>query len=149
MHCPYCKYHHTEVAETRAAEDGTNTRRRRGCVKCGKRFTTYERIENIALNVIKRDGKRQQFDREKLRNGLLKSCEKTKISAIQINEIVEDVEKRMRGGDTLEIESQKIGRIVATRLKRLDKIAYIRFSSVFKRFVDLEELEKELHKLIK
>lgn len=149
MNCPYCSHTHSEVNETRVAEDGTHTRRRRSCTKCNKRFTTYERVENVGLVVIKRDGTRKQFDREKLRTGLLKACEKTTISVDQITELVDDIERALRARDSVEVESKKIGQMVATRLKKLDKIAYIRFASVFKRFVDLEEFEKELHKLIK
>lgn len=149
MFCPYCNHPHTEVTETRVAEDGTNTRRRRSCIKCHKRFTTYERVENITLLVIKRDGTRQRFDREKLRLGLQKSCEQTKVSQENIDKIVDEIERKIRNEDTLEIESQKVGQMVATQLKRIDKIAYIRFASVFKRFVDVEDFEKEVQKLTK
>lgn len=149
MHCPYCNHPHTEVAETRVAEDGTNTRRRRSCAKCHKRFTTYERVENITLMVIKRDGTRQRFSREKLRLGLEKSCEQTKVSQENISKIVDEIERKIRNEDTLEIESQKIGQMVASQLKKIDKIAYIRFASVFKRFVDVEDFEKEVKRLIK
>lgn len=149
MQCPYCRSTETEVVETRVSEDGTNIRRRRTCVSCGKRFTTYERIENVTLIVKKNDGRREQFDREKLRSGVIKACEKTNVSLEQINEIVDDVERELMGEDTVEIEGKKIGQMVAVRLKKIDKIAYIRFASVFKRFVDLEDFEKELKKLIK
>jgi len=101
------------------------------------------------LIVIKRDGKRERFDREKLRGGLLKSCEKTTVSLDNINDIVDTIERKLRNEDTLEVESQKIGQIVATHLKKIDKIAYIRFASVFKRFVDVEDFEKEVQRLIK
>ena len=149
MQCPYCRSTETEVVETRVSEDGTNIRRRRTCISCEKRFTTYERIENITLIVKKNDGRREQFDREKLRSGVIKACEKTNVSLEQINEIVDDVERELKGGETVEIEGKKIGQMVAVRLKKIDKIAYIRFASVFKRFVDLEDFEKELKKLIK
>lgn len=149
MQCPYCKSTESEVVETRVSEDGTNIRRRRTCASCAKRYTTYERIENVALIVKKRDGKRQQFDREKLRLGILRACEKTKISADEINNIVDEIERELISGESVEVEAKKIGQLVASRLKRLDKIAYIRFASVFKRFVDLEDFEKELKKLIK
>ena len=149
MQCPYCRSTETEVAETRVSEDGTNIRRRRTCISCEKRFTTYERIENITLIVKKNDGRREQFDREKLRSGVIKACEKTNVSLEQINEIVDDLERELKGGETVEIEGKKIGQMVAVRLKKIDKIAYIRFASVFKRFVDLEDFEKELKKLIK
>ncbi|OIP57174.1 MAG: transcriptional regulator NrdR [Candidatus Levybacteria bacterium CG_4_9_14_3_um_filter_36_7] len=149
MECPYCRSSQTEVVETRVAEDGSNIRRRRTCISCAKRFTTYERIENITLIVKKKDGRREQFDREKLRTGIIKSCEKTDVSLDQINTIVDDVERELKGSETVEIDGKKIGQMVSVRLKKIDKIAYIRFSSVFKRFVDLEDFEKELKKLIK
>ena len=149
MQCPYCKSTDSEVVETRVSEDGTNIRRRRNCIACGKRYTTYERIENITLIVKKKDGRREQFDREKLRQGLMKACEKTTVSLESINNIVDETERELISGESVEIEAKKIGQMVAQKLKKLDKIAYIRFSSVFKRFVDLEDFEKELKRLIK
>ena len=149
MNCPYCKSADSEVVETRVSEDGSNIRRRRTCVSCGKRYTTYERIENITLIVQKKDGKREQFDREKLKSGVMKACEKTTVSMESINNIVDETERELMSGESVETDAKKIGQIVAARLKKLDKIAYIRFASVFKRFVDLEDFEKELKKLIK
>ena len=149
MQCPYCKSKDSEVVETRVSDDGTNIRRRRNCSSCGKRYTTYERIENVTLIVKKRDGRREQFDREKLRTGLMKACEKTKVSVEAINNIVDEVERELISGESVEAEGRRIGQMVAQKLKKLDKIAYIRFSSVFKRFVDLEDFEKELKRLIK
>lgn len=148
MQCPYCKSSETEVVETRVAEEGINIRRRRTCSSCGKRFTTYERIENITLIVKKNDGRREQFSREKLRSGIIKACEKTKVSLEQINKIVDDIERELMTGDSVEIEGKKIGQMTAVRLKKEDKVAYIRFASVFKRFVDVEDFEKELKRLI-
>jgi transcriptional repressor NrdR len=118
-------------------------------LSCGKRYTTYERIENVTLIVQKKDGKREQFDREKLRTGIMRACEKTTVSAEQINNIVDEIERELISGDSIEVEAKKIGQMVATKLKKIDKIAYIRFSSVFKRFVDVEDFEKELKRLIK
>lgn len=148
MKCPYCGSKDTEVVETRDSEDLETIRRRRACIKCEKRFTTYERVENVNLVVIKKDGKRQQFDRDKLRSGIIRSCEKTSVSMDDIEKIVTEVEMELRGADSVEVESKKIGQMVSARLKKLDKIAYIRFSSVFKRFVDIEDFEKEVKKLI-
>lgn len=148
MKCPYCGSKETEVVETRDSEDLETIRRRRNCIKCEKRFTTYERVENINLVVIKKDGRREQFNRDKLKNGIIRSCEKTTVGLDDIEKIVTEVERELRGGDSVEIESKKIGQMVAVRLKKLDKIAYIRFSSVFKRFVDIEDFEKEVKKLI-
>lgn len=149
MKCPYCGNSETEVVETRDSEDLETIRRRRACLKCEKRFTTYERVENIALVVIKKDGKREQFNRDKLKSGILKSCEKTKVSLEKIEKIVAEIERELRGGDSVEIDSKKIGQMVANKLKKIDKVAYIRFSSVFRRFVDVEDFEKEVKRLIK
>jgi len=149
MQCPYCESTETEVVETRVSEDQTNIRRRRTCLKCTKRFTTYERIENVTLIVKKKEGRREQFDREKLRSGLIKACEKTSVSLDQINGAVDEIERELKSGETVEIEAKKIGQLVANKLKKIDKIAYIRFASVFKRFVDVEDFEKEVKKLIK
>lgn len=149
MHCPYCNSDQTEVVETRVSDEGNNIRRRRLCSTCKKRFTTYERIENITLLVKKRDNRTEQFNREKLKGGILKSSEKTSVTPKDVEEIVDDVERELLGGETVEIESTKIGNIVAARLKKIDKVAYIRFSSVFRHFVDVEDFEKEVKKLIK
>ena len=149
MKCPYCGLSEIEVVETRDSEDLETIRRRRECLKCEKRFTTYERIENINLVVIKKDGRREQFDRDKLKRGIIRSCEKTKVSMQDIERIVTEIERELRGESGVEVDSKKIGQMVATRLKKIDKVAYIRFSSVFRRFVDVEDFEKELKKLIK
>lgn len=149
MKCPYCGSKETEVVETRDSEDRDTIRRRRACLKCEKRFTTYERIENVNLVVIKKDGKREQFDRDKLKRGIMRSTEKTSVTLDDIERIVTEIERELRGADSVEIDSKKVGQLVATRLKTIDKVAYIRFSSVFKRFVDIEDFEKEVKKLIK
>ncbi len=148
MKCPYCHHQDTEVIETRDSEDLPVSRRRRSCPKCEKRFTTYERVETVPLTVIKKDERRETFDREKLQRGIWKASGKTKIKAEDIDRIVGEVERELIGGDSTEISSKKIGELVAKRLKKLDKIAYIRFSSVFKRFVDVEDFEKEVKKLL-
>ncbi|OGH14922.1 MAG: transcriptional regulator NrdR, partial [Candidatus Levybacteria bacterium RIFCSPHIGHO2_01_FULL_37_33] len=142
MKCPYCGSSEIEVVETRDSEDLETIRRRRECLKCEKRFTTYERVENINLVVIKKDGRREQFDRDKLKRGIIRSCEKTKVSMEDIERIVVEVERELRGADSVEVDSKKIGQMVAQRLKKIDKVAYIRFSSVFRRFVDVEDFEK-------
>ncbi|MDZ4228508.1 MAG: transcriptional regulator NrdR [Candidatus Levybacteria bacterium] len=149
MKCPYCGSNETEVVETRTSEDVDTIRRRRECLRCEKRFTTYERIENINLVVIKKDGKREQFDRDKLKRGIARSCEKTTVSIEQIEKIVSEIERELRSAESVEVESKKIGQMVAIKLKKIDKVAYIRFSSVFKRFVDIEDFEKEVRRLIK
>ena len=149
MKCPYCGSKEIEVVETRDSEDLATIRRRRECLTCEKRFTTYERVENINLVVIKKDGRREQFDRDKLKRGIIRSCEKTKVSMEDIERIVTEIERELRGADSVEVDSKKIGQLVAVRLKKIDKVAYIRFSSVFRRFVDVEDFEKELKRLIK
>ena len=148
MKCPYCAQTTTDVIETRDSEDLTVTRRRRHCVRCTKRFTTYERVEHVPLTVIKKDDRRETFDREKLKRGIWRASGKTTIKAKNIDTIVDEVERELIGGDSTEILSKKIGDLVAKRLKKLDKVAYIRFASVFRRFVDAEDFEKELKKLL-
>lgn len=147
MHCPYCGNKESEVVETRESSDLDTIRRRRSCLACGKRYTTYERIENVQLVVIKKDSRREQFSREKLKSGLLKACEKTIIPTDIIETVVTEIERELRGLGSLEVESKLIGEMVAKRLKKLDKVAYIRFASVFKRFVDVEDFEKEVQRL--
>lgn len=149
MRCPYCGHHETEVIETRDSEDLETIRRRRACLKCEKRFTTYERVENVNLYVIKKDGKREQFERDKLKRGILKACEKTTVAMEEIEKIVTEIERELRSADSVEVESRKLGQMVANKLKKIDKVAYIRFASVFKRFVDVEDFEKEVQRLIK
>lgn len=145
MKCPYCGNSETDVVETRDTEGAT--RRRRGCKQCEKRFTTYERVENIDLVVIKKDGRREKFDREKLRRGLIKSTEKRPISNETIGEILNEIEQELRSKDTTEISSRTIGNIVLRKFKKLDKVAYIRFASVYLDFDDLKDFEKIIEKL--
>jgi len=147
MLCLFCQNKDTEVIETRISEEGSVIRRRRQCLKCKKRFTTYERVEDLPILVIKRDGRRERFDPEKLRRGILKATEKTTITTDQIDDIISRVEAEVRQNDNTEIDSKLIGNLVAKQLKKTDKVAYIRFASVFRRFVDLDEFEKELKKL--
>ena len=148
MKCPYCNFENTDVLETRDSEDLTVTRRRRNCSKCEKRFTTYERVESVLITVIKKDERRETFDREKLRRGLWRASGKTTIKAEDIDRIVNEVERELISGDTTEVQSKKIGELVAKRVKKLDKIAYIRFASVFRQFVDIEDFEREVKKLL-
>ena len=142
MFCIFCKHTDTEVIETRVSDDGTTIRRRIQCPKCERRFTTYERVEELPILVIKRDGSMERFDREKLRNGVLKATEKTKVTADQVEKVLTSVEQELKEKDSTEIESGIVGNLVAKYLKKIDKIAYIRFASVFRRFVDVEDFEK-------
>ena len=148
MKCPYCVSSDTEVIETRDSEDLTVTRRRRHCPKCEKRFTTYERIESVPLTVVKKDKRRETFEREKLMRGIWRASGKTSVKAEDVERIVNEVERELIGGDGTEIQSKKIGELVAKRLKKIDKIAYIRFASVFRRFVDVEDFGREVKKLL-
>ena len=148
MYCVFCKNTDTEVIETRLSEDGSSIRRRRLCPRCQKRFTTYERVEELPILVIKRDARRERFNRDKLRNGILKSCEKTNVTAEDVERIIAFLEKEIKSMESTEIESKIIGNLIAKQLKKIDKIAYIRFASVFRRFVDVEDFEKEVKKLL-
>lgn len=147
MKCLFCQFNNTDVIETRVSENRTTIRRRRSCPKCKKRYTTYERVEELPILVVKRDDRRERFDREKLLRGILKAVGKTTVTAGQVEEIVTNIESEVTSKGNTEIPSTEIGDIVARALKDIDKVAYIRFASVFKRFVDVEEFEKELRKL--
>ena len=130
-------------------ENDEVTRRRRECLECQKRFTTYERIEQINLFVIKKDGRREPFDRAKIEKGLIRACEKRPVSYEKIQETVSMIENTLRNEDTVEIPSKKIGNLVMRQLKKLDKVAYIRFASVYKEFEDIDSFEKEINKIAK
>lgn len=142
MLCPYCIRDQTSVLESRDSEDGTVTRRRRKCLKCSKRFTTYERVEVIDLKVVKKDGSLESFDREKIRKGIQLACEKRDVSEEEIEKVVDDIELRLLNRKSTEISSSDIGRMVLTRLKKLDKVAYLRFASVFLEFESVGEFKK-------
>jgi len=147
--CPFCAHQETKVVDKREGSDGKTTRRRRECLKCARRFTTFERVQTLDLLVIKKDGKREVFDRVKLRGGIIKACEKRPISAQEVEKILDQVEADLRKKNTNEVSSKKIGELVIRRLKKLDEIAYIRFASVYRQFADLSDFEKELAKLSK
>ncbi|HDD72480.1 MAG TPA: transcriptional repressor NrdR [Candidatus Aenigmarchaeota archaeon] len=147
MKCPYCNYPETKVLDKRETGDMGVTRRRRECLKCGKRFTTYERVETVALTVVKKDGRRESFDRNKIIAGILKACEKRPISRDEIERIVDEIEAKLRMCKTIEVSSKDIGELVMRKLKKLDKVAYIRFASVYKEFEDLNSFHEELKKL--
>lgn len=148
MLCPFCSHEQSKVLETRDSPDLASTRRRRECLECEKRFTTYERIETEPLLVEKKNGKIEQFDRGKLKGGLIKAAEKTQVTHDQVEGIIDEIERLLRREEEVEIESRRIGDLAAAELKKIDKVAYIRFASVFKRFVEVEEFERELKKLL-
>lgn len=145
MKCPYCGNEETDVIETRDGEG--STRRRRGCKNCQKRFTTHERVENVGLIVIKKDGRREQFSREKLKKGLISATEKRPIGTDLIDSIVDEIEQELRSKDTTEIGSKTVGNLVLKKLKKVDKVAYLRFASVYLDFESLEDFEKMIDKL--
>lgn len=149
MICPFCAHDATKVLDKREGISGKETRRRRECQKCGRRFTTFERVETLDLLVVKKDGKREIFDRGKLRGGIIKSCEKRPISADSIEKVVDEIESELRKGAKSEVSSKIVGELVTKRLKKLDKIAYIRFASVYRQFADIGDFENELAKLSK
>jgi transcriptional repressor NrdR len=147
MKCPFCSHKDTQVVESRETGEDI-TRRRRECLKCKKRFTTYEKLENINLRIIKKDGNREMFDREKVRKGFLRACEKRPITIEQIDKAVDEIEKSLRNKGLKEVKSSAIGDLVMKYLKRMDSVAYIRFASVYRAFQDIGEFEKEV-KLLK
>lgn len=149
MRCPYCNYEETQVIDTRETENLEATRRRRECLKCSKRFTTYERVEEAEIVIVKKNGRRERFERKKVLDGILKACEKRDISLEKIEKIVDEVESDLRKRDSVEVESRVVGELVMKKLKTLDKVAYIRFASVYKEFEGLEKFEEELEKLMK
>lgn len=149
MKCPYCNYEETQVIDSRDTENLEATRRRRECSKCNKRFTTYERLEEADIVVVKKEGKRERFERQKVINGILKACEKRPISLEKIEKVVDEVESDLRKRDSVEVDSKIIGNLVMKKLKSLDKVAYIRFASVYLEFEDLTRFEEELDKLQK
>lgn len=146
--CPFCGEPESRVIDSRPVEDGSVIRRRRECLNCGRRFTTYERIESPTILVIKKDGRREIFDREKIVRGLLKACEKRPIPRERIEEIADEIEAELRAEGRKEVTSKEIGEKVMEALKELDKVAYVRFASVYREFTDLSHFIKELETLL-
>lgn len=149
MLCPFCAHLEDKVIDSRESKEGNNIRRRRECLACQKRFTTYERIEEIPFMVVKKDGRRERFDRQKILNGLLKACEKRPVPIPKLAELVDQVESAMMGESERELSSTAIGEILMARLRELDKIAYVRFASVYRDFQDEEAFFNEIRRLIK
>jgi transcriptional repressor NrdR len=148
MRCPSCGYKGTNVMDSRLNSDGTSIRRRRKCSKCKERFTTYEHIEKVPLMVVKRDGRRQPFDRARVLNGLIKACEKRPVSVEQIETVVDDIEHAIRRKYDREIYSEDIGEMIMTRLSVLDEVAYVRFASVYRQFRDVNQFMNELQMIL-
>lgn len=149
MNCPYCNYQESKVIDSRKTDDGNAIRRRRECEECKKRFTTYEKIEQINLIVVKRDGTREYFDKEKILKGIMRSCSNRPISLEVMEGIVSDIEKELLGTLNREVGSEIIGEMVMDCLRDLDEVSYVRFASVYRQFKDLDSFMSELKKLMK
>ena len=149
MKCPFCGHSDSKVIDSRPTEDGISIRRRRECVECGKRFTTYEQLESFPLLVVKKDGRREAFDKTKLTDGVAKACQKRPVSAASIEKLVNDVEQTVRSGMEREVSTEKLGEMVMDRLRDLDEVAYVRFASVYRQFKDVNTFYDELNKLIR
>jgi transcriptional repressor NrdR len=148
MRCPFCGHTEGKVVDSRSSKEGDAIRRRRECLKCDRRFTTYERIEEVAQMVIKKDGRREAFDRWKIKSGILKACEKRSISLEQVESLIDDAERTLFNTTEHEVATEAIGIAVMDRLRRLDQVAYVRFASVYRQFKDLNEFMDELKTLL-
>ena len=149
MKCMFCGHLESKVVDSRSAEDGTIIRRRRECLNCGKRFTTYETVENTPILVIKSSGARQAFDPNKLKLGIIKACEKRPVPLGKIDQLVEDIQKKIYNSLAQEISSKEIGEMVMAGLKEIDEVAYVRFASVYRSFTDISSFLSELEKMVK
>ncbi len=149
MKCPYCSHMEDRVIDSRPTDEGSAIRRRRECIKCLKRFTTYEKIESLPLMVVKKDKTRQSFNRDKLLNGLLRACEKRPISVDQLEKLVDGIESQIYNSLRREITTNEIGEMVMSNLKNMDEVAYVRFASVYRQFRDINTFMDELRKLLK
>ncbi|AGK55165.1 MAG: nrdR [Bacillus sp. (in: firmicutes)] len=149
MKCPSCQYHNTRVLDSRPVDDGKAIRRRRECEQCGYRFTTFEKVEEIPLIVVKKEGTREEFNREKILRGLIKACEKRPVALKELQDITQEVEKELRNQGVSEIKSDMIGEMVMDRLAKIDEVAYVRFASVYRQFKDINVFIEELKELIK
>lgn len=149
MKCPYCNEADTKVIDSRPAEDNSSIRRRRQCERCGKRFTTYEKLETMPLMVIKKDNSREAYDRSKIEAGIIQSCHKRPVSTQQINSVIDEIENRVFNIEEKEVPTSVIGELVMDKLKELDEVAYVRFASVYREFKDVNTFMEELAKLLK
>lgn len=148
MKCPFCSYEESKVIDSRPADDGERIRRRRECLKCSRRFTTYEVVETIPIIVVKRDKSREPFDRNKLLGGMLRACEKRPVSLDKIESVVAEIERKLQNSLDREITSQAIGEYAMDSLKDIDEVAYVRFASVYRQFKDINTFMEELSKLL-
>ena len=148
MNCPFCNTPDTKVIDSRPTEEGQAIRRRRECESCGKRFTTYEKVEEVLFMVVKRDGTREQFDRAKILNGIIRACQKRPVTLEQMEAIVVDIERSLSSQMEKEVSTEFIGNAVMEHLKNLDQVAYVRFASVYRKFTDVETFVSEIEKLV-
>ena len=148
MKCPFCNYPDSKVVDSRPTDEGTSIRRRRECLRCFKRFTTYETVERLPLMLIKRDGTREPYDRNKLLSGVMKACEKRPVPQARLEQLVDTVEQRLFGTLETEVSSQKIGEMVMQELKNVDEVAYVRFASVYRQFKDINTFLAALNSLL-
>ena len=148
MKCPFCAYLESKVVDSRPADEGASIRRRRECLSCHKRFTTYETMESLPLMVVKKDGSRQSFDRNKVLSGLIRACEKRPVSFDTLESIATDIEQSLQNDMDREIPSTRIGELVMERLKKVDEVSYVRFASVYRQFKDINTFMRELNKLL-
>ncbi len=148
MKCPFCGYEESKVIDSRPTDEGERIRRRRECLKCAKRFTTYEMIESLPIIVIKKDGSRETFDRQKLLTGMLRACEKRPVSIETLDHAITDIETVIQNSLDREVSSDKIGELVMEKLKDIDEVAYVRFASVYRQFKDINTFMTELNKLL-
>ena len=148
MKCPFCGHPESKVVDSRPSDEGTSIRRRRECLECHKRFTTYETMESLPLMVVKKDGSRQSFDRNKVMNGLIRACEKRPVSFSTMEEIVNEIEQTLQNEMEREVSSAEIGELVMERLKKVDEVSYVRFASVYRQFKDINTFMRELNKLL-
>lgn len=148
MKCPFCEYTDSKVVDSRPADDGESIRRRRECLRCGKRFTTYETMEKVPLMVVKRDGSRQAFDRQKVLRGMIRACYKRQVKTETLERISNEIEQELRNTMKREVPVECIGELVMDRLKEVDEVSYVRFASVYRQFTDISNFRDELDKII-
>jgi transcriptional repressor NrdR len=148
MKCPFCTYEESKVVDSRHSEDGLSIRRRRECLQCGKRFTTYETVESLPIVVVKKDGRRQTFDRNKVLNGMVRACEKRPVPLASLEQAAMEVEQIVQNSLEREVQSDYIGQLVMDRLKPLDEVSYVRFASVYRQFKDINSFMNELNKIL-
>ena len=148
MKCPYCGYSESKVIASRPADENSSIRRRRECLSCGKRFTTYETVESLPMVVVKKDGSRQSFDRRKVLGGMIRACEKRPVPLAELEKIAEEIEQDLQNSMEREISTEAIGEKVMERLRNVDQVAYVRFASVYRQFKDIDTFMTELNKLL-